>query len=65
MRLFLKKHAAQCYFSEGIEKRFRKNIQESTALPTRAVAHAPTTLLAAEFIQRSGQDSSTYYQLVF
>lgn len=42
-----------------------KNIQANTGLPVRTVANALSTLLAAEFIQRKGQGSGTYYQLVF
>lgn len=55
----------QC-FRELPEIRIKpKNIQESTGLPTRTIANALSTLLSAEFIQRNGQGSATYYQLVF
>jgi Fic family protein len=42
-----------------------KSIQKNTGLPVRTVANALSTLLAAEFIQRNGQGSATYYQLIF
>jgi Fic family protein len=53
-------------FKEQSEIRIKlKNIQKITGLPSRTVSNALATLLTTNFIQRYGQGSATYYQLVF
>jgi Fic family protein len=55
----------QC-FRELPEIRIKpKSIKENTGLPTRTVANALSNLLQAQFVQRRGRGSATYYQLVF
>jgi Fic family protein len=53
-------------FKELPEVRIKpKDIQKKTGLPIRTVSNSLLTLLTAQFIQRQGQGSATYYQLVF